>query len=104
MNLIPFVRKITWLPVMQTGWGNGYVAVPEEHPYFGKDYDDLEIEIHGGLTFAGSYRDWMPEQVKGMWIFGFDTCHCDDNLSRWPDEKSVMEEVMKLLIQLKSAL
>lgn len=30
----------------------GYVGVPECHSAHGKDYDSLDVEVHGGLTFA----------------------------------------------------
>ena len=36
----------------------GYVGVPEGHRWYGLGYDDIhriepELEVHGGLTFAG---------------------------------------------------
>lgn len=53
------------------GWVNGYVRVPEGHPWHGKDYDDIPADVHGGLTYSG-----------GDWI-GFDTAHLGDV---WSDE------------------
>lgn len=39
---------------LSCGYANGYVAVPPEHPAYGKD--DLQlcdiINIHGGVTFS----------------------------------------------------
>lgn len=34
----------------------GYVGVSEGHPAFGKDYDSVAADVHGGLTFAGGYN------------------------------------------------
>ena len=94
------------------GYANGYVAVPKDHPYYGKDYDDIEINIHGGLTFSnsGSYilKEWENiEMIEGTsrdlensWVFGFDTCHCGDNLNIWPIE-AVIEETLRLKNQLE---
>lgn len=33
----------------------GYVSVPENHPFYGKNCSEIEgdIEVHGGLTFSG---------------------------------------------------
>ena len=31
---------------------NGYVGVPKTHPFWGKHYDNVNVQIHGGLTFA----------------------------------------------------
>ncbi len=47
----------------------GYVAVPEDHPAFGLDYEDplvVDIDVHGGLTYSGE---------RG---FGFDCAHYGD--------------------------
>jgi hypothetical protein len=35
-----------------SGHLNGYVGLPAGHPWHGKDYGDIEAEVHGGLTFA----------------------------------------------------
>ena len=38
----------------------GYLGVPKDHPWYGKDYDEVDVEVHGGLTYYGqehvSYR------------------------------------------------
>lgn len=47
----------------------GYVAVKPDHPWFGKDYDEIAVEVHGGLTFS-DYRSEGP----GWWL-GFDCAH-----------------------------
>ena len=44
----------------------GYVTVPEDHPCYGKGYDDVNVDVHGGLTYAS----------KGT--FGFDCAHIED--------------------------
>lgn len=38
-----------------SGWGCGYVAVPPEHPLYGKSYMDEDypdFNVHGGITFT----------------------------------------------------
>lgn len=85
--------------ILNTGWGNGYVAVPPSHCLCGVDYltCDNIIKVHGGITCSqfgdGKYapKDW--------WVFGFDTCHWNDNLDNWPKE-AVIEETMNLFWQL----
>jgi hypothetical protein len=67
----------------------GYVGVPPGHPLHGADYLDVDVDVHGGLTFAGSCRDDAPEEsgichvpFEGrpahVWWLGFDCSHCDD--------------------------
>lgn len=49
------IIKLTFLPSFKHGWGNGYVAVPPEHPLWGKTYfdDDFpDLCVHGGVTFT----------------------------------------------------
>lgn len=68
----------------------GYVGVPESHDGFKKDYDDVEVEVHGGLTFASLCRPSKDGDHKGIchveegaankivWWLGFDCGHAWD--------------------------
>ena len=44
----------------------GYIYLPESHPDYGKTYDEIGIDVHGGLTFSESGK------------FGFDCAHAGD--------------------------
>lgn len=56
---------------------NGYVGLPEGHPGYGKDGYGIDVDVHGGLTYASRYRpDGGP--AEGKWYVGFDTSHCYD--------------------------
>lgn len=48
----------------------GYVKIPIDHPCYLKQYNDMDIECHGGLTFGKMDSD-------GHWI-GFDCAHMND--------------------------
>lgn len=97
-----FVLPITWLSGLEHGWGNGYVAVSEDHPWFNKDYDSINVDIHGGLTFAGFPNDGMPKDVEDMWVVGFDCAHFNDNSTTCPKEY-VEAETQRLLEQAENA-
>jgi hypothetical protein len=67
----------------------GYVAVEPGHPAHGKYYDDVEVDVHGGLTFCASCNETgpiersvchVPEPGKpgNVWWLGFDTAHAWD--------------------------
>ena len=46
----------------------GYVALPKDHPLFGKKCSELEwIDVDGGVTFADGTDD--------MWVLGWDAAH-----------------------------
>ncbi len=82
------------------GWGNGYVAIPADNKLFGKHYDNINVNIHGGLTFSEDAIIGQPEETKGMWIVGFDTLHLGDDSQRWPDQETVMAEALELKKQI----
>jgi len=51
------------------GFLNGYVCVPVDHLFYQKEYQDIDIDCHGGLTFGEcSDRHWI----------GFDCAHSFD--------------------------
>lgn len=93
-----FVIENTWLSrrISEIGWGNGYVIIPEGHPWHGMNYDDIPADVHGGLTFGEFVPDDIKETnpfsaYKGQFIIGFDTCHLHDTLDNWPKEAVEME-------------
>lgn len=77
-----------FLKYSDRGWGNGYVIVSKNHPWYGLHYDKIDAEIHGGLTFAGVNISGQPQESKttDAWIVGFDTGHSTDNINNCPKE------------------
>lgn len=80
------------------GYLNGYIEVPKGHCYYHKEYNDMNIDCHGGLTFGeSSDRHWV----------GFDCAHsCDyvpsiehirKNASSMKDNRDKMEKLKKML-------
>ena len=60
----------------------GYVKLLKEHKYFGKDYDNIPVEVHGGITWSGEFQD-----EEGYYL-GFDCGHFNDlipyEIGRYP--------------------
>ena len=66
----------------------GYVGVAPDHPAFEKDYDDVDVEVHGGLTYAAACQHGPeessichipdPGEPDNVWWFGFDCAHLHD--------------------------
>ena len=83
------------------GWGNGYVAIPKNHKLYGVQYDDIDVDVHGGLTFSDHGITGQPDDTKGMWIIGFDTLHYGDDMVTFPDANSVLAEANRLLRQVE---
>lgn len=68
----------------------GYVGVTEGHPSFQKNYNDVEADAHGGLTYsdfceplgdehgAGICHIPGPGEPDRVWWLGFDCAHSGD--------------------------
>jgi hypothetical protein len=57
----------------------GYVGVHKGHPWFGAVYDDVEADVHGGLTYSDYCAGPIchPKPEKTYWL-GFDCAHAGD--------------------------
>lgn len=55
----------------------GYVGLQEGHRHYSKNYDDLDVEVHGGLTYGGNKKNY-PAVSEGLSWFGFDCAHLGD--------------------------
>jgi hypothetical protein len=68
----------------------GYVAVAAGHPWYGKGYNDVEVSVHGGLTFNGKCQPNghichipKPGESDDVWWLGFDCAHSGDYTPRF---------------------
>lgn len=71
--------------VHRNGLGSwcGYVGVPPGHPWHGKGYDNVDAEVHGGLTYAERCQGPIchvprPGESDDVWWLGFDCNHSQD--------------------------
>jgi len=80
------------------GWGNGYVRIVEGHPFYGMEYMDIPVSVHGGLTFSQDIPEDDRHFPKGYWV-GFDTAHYGDNSDTWTIS-AVSDETIVLFNQI----
>lgn len=66
----------------------GYVAVSKGSIFYDVDYDDIDLNVHGGVTFGG------VDEVDGLYWIGFDCAHW---LDYSPKSTTVMELTNRLL-------
>lgn len=98
------------------GFFCGYVGVQPNHPSYGKDYNDVGVSAHGGLTFADScghgedesrgvcHRP-APGEPDNVWWLGFDCGHYMDfapALDSMRRPKSVYRDVAYVTSQCES--
>jgi len=60
------------------GYRCGYVHVPAGHPWHGKGYNNIDCEVHGGLTFAAADAPCGKAGPNDGWWIGFDAAHVYD--------------------------
>jgi len=51
------------------GHVNGYVVIPKDHPFYGKNCDEIDFDCHGGITFS---------ECSDTHLIGFDCAHSMD--------------------------
>ena len=60
------------------GYRCGYVKVDPGHPWHGKGWGDVDVEVHGGVTFAEADMQCEKDGPDNGWWIGFDCAHsCD---------------------------
>ena len=67
----------------------GYVTVPTTHPCHAKRCDEVDVNVHGGLTYANT-DDYGT-------TFGFDCAHLDDlvpGMLRYAADAAMASEYM----------
>ncbi len=86
------VGEYKWMVISFGTHPCGYVSVPRNHPFYDKDYWDIDdrIKVHGGLTYSGK----MGES-NDFW-FGWDYAHADDYtyLSTTGDKRWTTQEIV----------
>lgn len=77
-------------------WWCGYVFIPKGHKYYNKDYDDIPLSPHGGLTYAGKFHI-KESKNKDKFAIGFDFNHYDDHGG---SKQQVIDECKGLISEL----
>ena len=55
-----------------------YVKIPENSKYYGRDDYDMDIDVHGGITYSKDYL-WISKKQKiNGWFIGWDYAHYGD--------------------------
>ena len=72
------------------GYLCGYVQIPKNHPWNYSEWDEIDCEVHGGIT----YKDEEPGGF--VWI-GFDCAHSHDVVPSMADIKKKVVEKTKLM-------
>lgn len=68
--------------IVRNPWGAlcGYVGVPPEHPWHGRDYEAIPVECHGGVTFADGCEKDIDRSADNDQIIAWLTGRFTDGL------------------------
>ena len=86
-----------------------YLFLSKGHKFYGLGYDDIDINVHGGLTFSEDDLVFNP-LVTDCWIIGWDYAHCGDYSGYYEDGKDwkkwtsteILEEVKNAIKQIST--
>lgn len=95
----------------------GYVILADkDNEYYGKPYDEIPIDCHGGITYAESeitfleysekYKCMILTSIKDKWIIGWDYAHYGDytvfdNYGRKYSTQEIKQECKQVINQLR---
>ena len=60
-----------------------YVEIPRGNKLFRKDYDEIDIDVHGGLTYS---KDYLQDIKEEGWFIGWDYAHAFDYCGLYEDD------------------
>lgn len=89
-----------------------YIKVPEKSKYYQKNYDEIDLDVHGGLTYSRNYLAIEDKVLQG-WFLGWDYAHVgdyialpseienEDDTHKWTVEE-IQEDVYRALRELRN--
>ncbi len=75
-----------------------YIIIPEGHRFHGQNYEDIDIDCHGGLTYEGTL-DQYESKLNGQWAIGWDYAHAMD-VNALTTEAMIREDIANVVDQL----
>jgi hypothetical protein len=76
----------------------GYVRVPPSHPAFQQKYDEIDVNVHGGLTFSELEPCIEHPDGQGWWL-GFDCAHYYDSPYDTNADRSTLDAATQGLLE-----
>lgn len=73
-----------------------YIEIPKDNKLFKKHYDNIDLDVHGGLTYSDSVLFISEnEKAEGEWFIGWDYAHWNDYAGFY-DEMNFISQYYKL--------
>ena len=55
-----------------------YVEIPKESKYYNVEYNNIDVYVHGGLTYSDNFLDISETERLEGWFIGWDYSHYND--------------------------
>lgn len=56
-----------------------YVMIPQNNKYFERGYEEIDVNVHGGLTYSNKYLPFETKKSDNKaWYIGWDYAHYGD--------------------------
>lgn len=72
-----------------------YIEIPKDNKIYKKDYSEIDLYVHGGLTYSRNFL-WISEEKKlEGWFIGWDYAHYGDYVGyelMFPENLRIKEE------------
>lgn len=72
-----------------------YIEIPKDNKIYKKDYREIDLYVHGGLTYSRNFL-WISEEKKlEGWFIGWDYAHYGDYVGyelMFPENLRIKEE------------
>ena len=86
-------------PGNQATWFNGYLGVSRDHPWWRKGINEIEAEVHGGVTYTSHRNPVHGSEKNDVWWVGFTTSH-ESDLAQYGGEPKIFGFVKEQLTHL----
>ena len=74
-----------------------YVEIPKGHELYEKDYGEININVHGGLTYSDHFL-WGDNGLLGVeknsWFIGWDYAHYNDYDGYFGERENDLQNLM----------
>lgn len=72
-----------------------YVEIPKNNKLYGIEYHDIDINVHGGLTYSGDHLCIAKDNVLQGWFIGWDYAHCYDYAGYYNEDEFLAKQTKK---------
>ena len=71
-----------------------YIEIPKGFELYGVYYDNIDLDVHGGLSYSDEYLKISDDTISDSWFIGWDYSHSIDYVE-YKDVTNYDKEILK---------